>query len=81
MPIGKFRLTKSRKKTAFAVPGRPLYQFKVMPLGLSNAAQTMIRTMDQIIPSGLRNQVFVYLDDLLICTSDFDTHMPHKDSK
>lgn len=28
---------KSREKTAFTVPGRPLYHFKVMPFGLCNA--------------------------------------------
>jgi len=35
--------TKSREKTAFTVPGRPLYQLTVMPFGLCNAAQRMCR--------------------------------------
>lgn len=30
--------TGSRDKTAFTVPGRSLYQFRVMPFGLCNAA-------------------------------------------
>lgn len=66
---------KSRPKTAFAVPGRPLYQFKVMPFGLSNAAQTLCRTLDKVLPSRLRDNVFLYLDDLLVCTEDFESHI------
>ncbi|XP_037929486.1 uncharacterized protein LOC119663972 [Teleopsis dalmanni] len=65
----------SREKTAFTVPGRPLYQFTVMPFGLCNAAQRMCRLMDKVIPAALRERVFVYLDDLLVCSSDFETHM------
>jgi len=38
--------TKNREKTEFTVPGRPLYQFTVMPFGLCNAAQRMCRLMD-----------------------------------
>lgn len=34
----------SREKTAFTVPGRPLYHFKVMPFGLCNAAQSSFCT-------------------------------------
>ena len=65
----------SREKTAFAVPGRPLYQFTVMPFGLCNAAQRLCRLMDKVIPARLRESVFVYLDDLLIISPDFDTHI------
>lgn len=69
-------LTESAKeKTAFAVPGRPLYQYRVMPFGLCNGPQTMSRLMDKCIPSRLRENVFIYLDDLLVCSSTFEQHM------
>lgn len=65
----------SRDKTAFTVPGRPLFQFKVMPFGLCNAAQSMCRLMDKVIPTELHDRVFVYLDDLLIISSTFEEHL------
>lgn len=65
----------SRDKTAFTVPGRPLYQFTRMPFGLCNAPQTMCRLMDKVIPTELREFVFVYLDDLLIVSKCFETHV------
>jgi hypothetical protein len=68
---------KSRELTAFTVPGRPLYQFRVMPFGLCNAAQRLVRLMDRVIPTELRSNVFVYLDDLLILAPDFATHMSY----
>lgn len=65
----------SKDKTAFTVPGRPLYHFKVMPFGLCNAPQTMSRLMDRVIPATLRTEVFVYLDDLLVISDTFERHM------
>lgn len=65
----------SRQYTAFTVPGRPLYHFTSMPFGLCNAAQSMSRLMDSIIPHELREHVFVYLDDLLIVSQTFEEHM------
>lgn len=65
----------SREKTAFTVPGRPLYQFKRMPFGLCNAPQTLCRLMDLVIPQPLRESVIVYLDDLLIVSENFETHV------
>lgn len=65
----------ARDKTAFTVPGRPLYQFKVMPFGLCNAPQTMCRLMDRVIPHRLHDRVFVYLDDLLIISATYDEHI------
>lgn len=66
---------KSKTFTAFTVPGRPLYQFVVMPFGLCNAAQRLCRLMDKVVPQRLRSHVFTYLDDLLIVAPDFDTHL------
>lgn len=72
----QIRLTESSKeKTAFAVPGRPLYQFRVMPFGLCNGPQTMSRLMDRVIPSRFRDNVFIYLDDLLVCSATFEEHL------
>lgn len=65
----------SRDKTAFTVPGRPLYQFVRMPFGLCNAPQTLCRLMDKVIPTELREFVFVYMDDLLVVAKDFQTHI------
>lgn len=66
---------KSREKTAFVVPGRPLHQFTVMPFGLCNAPQRMMMLMDKVIPYELKESVFVYLDDLLVASPDFQTHL------
>lgn len=65
----------SRPYTAFTVPNRPLYQFRVMPFGLCNAAQRLCRLMDRVIPSRLKENVFIYLDDLLVISSTFEHHM------
>lgn len=66
---------KSKEYTAFTVPGRPLYQYRVTPFGLCNAAQMLCRVMDMVIPQTLKSNVFVYLDDLLVMSKDFATHL------
>lgn len=65
----------SRPKTAFLVHGRGLFQFKRMPFGLCNSAQTMQRLVDQVLGPDLEKHVFVYLDDIIIATSSFDKHI------
>lgn len=65
----------AREKTAFTIPNRPLYQYTVMPFGLCNAPQTMCRLMDRVIPYYLKDRVFVYLDDLLLISEDFSSHL------
>jgi len=69
-----FRSKIDSGKTAFTIPRKPLYQYKVMPFGLTNASQTMTRLMDKVIIANLRNEVFVYLDDLLVVSDSFETH-------
>lgn len=65
----------SRPITAFTIPGRPLYQFKVMPFGLCTAPATMCRLMDMIIPPELKHAVFGYLDDVCIVSESFEEHL------
>lgn len=65
----------SRPITAFTVPGRTLYQFRVMPFGLCYAAQTMSRLMDEVIPPDLKYCCSGYLDDLCVVSADFESHI------
>lgn len=61
--------------TAFTVPGRGLYQFKVMPFGLHSAPATFQRLVDRVIGSDLEPYCFVYLNDIIILGKDFDHHL------
>ncbi|BES89445.1 multicellular organismal development [Nesidiocoris tenuis] len=63
----------SRDVTSFIVPGRGLFRFRSMPFGLSNSPATFQRLADSIFLD-LYPQVVVFLDDILICTPDFDSH-------
>lgn len=65
----------SKEKTAFSVPGRGLFQFTVLPFGLSNSAQCQQRLMDYILGPELEPKVFVYLDDVIITASSFEEHL------
>lgn len=65
----------SQVKTAFRVPGRGLYMYATMPMGLCNSAQTMSRLMDVVLGCDLEPFVFYYLDDVIICTDTFAEHL------
>ena len=52
-----------------------LWEFVVMPFGLSNAGNTFQRMMDRV-GAGL-DFVFIYLDDILIASSDMEEHLVH----
>ncbi|CAH0556831.1 unnamed protein product [Brassicogethes aeneus] len=64
----------SRDFTAFTVPNG-LYRFKVMPFGLTNAPATWQRLIDTVLGPDLQPFVMVYLDDVIIVTKDFETHL------
>lgn len=65
----------SKERTAFTIPGRGLYQFKVMPFGLSNAVQTQCRLMDSVLGFDMEPYVFAYLDDIIIATNELSSHI------
>ena len=57
---------KDQEKTAFSVPRRGHFQFKVMPFGLCNAPATFERLMEQILRGLQWETCLVYLDDIII---------------
>lgn len=64
----------SQPKTAFAISGRGFYKYKRMAFGLCNSGATLCRLVDKVIGCDLEPFVFVYLDDIIIATNDFETH-------
>lgn len=64
----------SQPKTAFAISGRGFFKYKRMAFGLCNSGATLCRLVDQVIGCDLEPFVFVYLDDIIIATDDFDKH-------
>lgn len=65
----------SKDKTAFTIPGRGLFQFCVTPFGLCNAGQSQCRLMDRVLGFDMEPYVFVYLDDIVVATDDFNQHI------
>ncbi|XP_011707937.1 PREDICTED: uncharacterized protein K02A2.6-like [Wasmannia auropunctata] len=65
----------SRSVTAFTVPGKGLFQFKVMPFGLHSAPATFQRLLDTVLGPELEPRVFVYLDDIIVISSTFEEHL------
>lgn len=65
----------SKKKTAFAIIGRGLFQYECMPFGLCNAPNTLAHLMDVVLGSDMEPHVFFYLDDIVIVGESFDHHI------
>ena len=65
----------SREFTAFTIPGRGLFHFRRMPMGLTNAPATWQRLIDQVLGADLEPHVLVYLDDIIVISADFETHL------
>lgn len=65
----------SKKYTAFTIPGRGLFQFCRMPFGLHGAPATFQALVDKIFGPELEPYLFKYLDDIIIATPDFETHL------
>jgi len=64
----------SRPITAFSTPDG-LWQFRVLPFGLSNSPAAFQRAMDEILGPLKWRGVLVYIDDILVYSSDLPTHL------
>jgi transposase InsO family protein len=70
---------KSREYTAFTAGPLGFYQFKRLPFGLSNSGSGFQRMMEKVLKEHLHKDCLVYIDDIIIYSTDFQTHLEKLD--
>lgn len=69
----------TKEKTAF-ITKEGLFQFKVLPFGLTNAPATFQRLMDTVLKNFKWQFCLVYMDDVIIFSKSFEEHLIHLES-
>ncbi|XP_062864418.1 uncharacterized protein LOC134326144 [Trichomycterus rosablanca] len=67
-------MEKDKQKTAFCTPFG-LFEFNRMPFGLCNSPSTFQRLMERIFGDERFHSLLLYLDDIVIFSPSFDTHL------
>ena len=65
----------AKPKTAFSTPDGA-FQYRVLPFGLHGAPATFQRLMDRVLRPH-RDYAAAYLDDIIIHSTSWDTHLRH----
>ena len=65
----------SRPFTAFTIPGKGQFQWKVTPQGLMGAPASFSRLMDLIMSDA--ENIITYIDDVLVHSRDHASHIRH----
>lgn len=63
-----------QQKTAF-ITADGLYQFKVLPFGLTNAPSTYQRTMEVVLAGLKWTACLIYIDDVVVFAPTFEEHL------
>ena len=63
-----------RRKTAF-ITKYSLFEYLVIPFGFCNAPSTFQRCMEMVFRGLQWNILLVYLDDIIVMSSNFDEHI------
>jgi len=67
-----------KAKLAFIISGK-LFEFNVMPFGSMNAPSTFQRLIDRVLKGLTWKQCLVYIDDVLIFSSNYEQHLKDVD--
>ena len=72
----QIKLTESSKEiTGFTIQNKGLFHFKRLPFGLCNAPSSFQRLIDKVIGPDMAPHVYAYLDDIIIISDDFQSHL------